>query len=289
MTRTRRPRPDRSRLTLLLALTLGGLAGCSSGSGDGAGAQPDGGSQPGPGTDGGGHPQPGTDAGGGPSDAGAEAAAHDGGSHDAAADTGSGPPGDAGGRRHPRAAGLDAHLERRVRPARRLRGRRQKWTQETGNSGWRQQPRAPVLHAGDGERRHPRRLARHHRDPQGAAQLQCQYGTCEYTSARMNTAGKFEQTYGRFEARIQMPTGQGIWPAFWVLGNDIGRNVGWPQCGEIDIMENIGSTPSTNYGSLHGPGYSGGQDITGSYSLPGGAILADDYHLFALEWDAERR
>jgi beta-glucanase (GH16 family) len=120
---------------------------------------------------------------------------------------------------------------------------------------------------------------------QGASQYSCSYGTCQYTSARLNTAGNFEQKYGRFESRIKLPAGQGMWPAFWLLGNDIGT-VSWPQCGEVDIMENIGSTPSTNYGSVHGPGYSGGQDLTGSISLMDGGTLADDFHVYALEWDA---
>ncbi len=118
----------------------------------------------------------------------------------------------------------------------------------------------------------------------GASAYSCQYGTCEYTSARLNTAGKFEQMYGRFEARIKLPTGQGMWPAWWLLGNNI-DSVSWPQCGEADIMENIGSTPSTNYGSLHGPGYSGGQDLTGSYALSDGGTLSDDFHVYALEWE----
>jgi hypothetical protein len=75
--------------------------------------------------------------------------------------------------------------------------------------------------------------------------------TRNYTSARLKTAGLFSQTYGRFEARIKIPYGQGIWPAFWMLGNDIATNV-WPACGEIDIMENIGSEPATVHGSMHG-------------------------------------
>ena len=66
----------------------------------------------------------------------------------------------------------------------------------------------------------------------------------DYTSARMKTQGKFSQAYGRFEARIRIPRRQGIWPAFWMLGDDIDK-VGWPECGEIDIMENIGKEPST--------------------------------------------
>jgi beta-glucanase (GH16 family) len=108
--------------------------------------------------------------------------------------------------------------------------------------------------------------------------------TREYTSARINTAGRFEQAYGRFEARIQLPAGKGIWPAFWVLGADIGR-VGWPTCGEIDIMENVGHEPSSNHGSLHGPGYSGATPMTGVFGLPAGQRFADAFHVFAIEWE----
>ena len=79
-----------------------------------------------------------------------------------------------------------------------------------------------------------------------------------YTSARIETKGHFEQQYGRIEARIKLPAGQGIWPAFWMLGSRL-RHVGWPACGEIDIMENIGYEPSKVHGTLHGPGYSGRQ------------------------------
>ncbi|MGA8761815.1 MAG: glycoside hydrolase family 16 protein, partial [Candidatus Sulfotelmatobacter sp.] len=75
-----------------------------------------------------------------------------------------------------------------------------------------------------------------------------------YTSARLKTLGKFSQTYGRFEARIKVPFGLGMWPAFWMLGDNI-EKAGWPDCGEIDIMENIGKEPSIAHGSIHGPGY----------------------------------
>ena len=92
--------------------------------------------------------------------------------------------------------------------------------------------------------------------------------TWNYTSARLKTLGKFTQTYGRFEARMKIPFGQGLWPAFWMLGDDIDR-VDWPTCGEIDIMENIGKEPSTIYGSIHGPGYIGGTGIGAPYRLPG--------------------
>jgi beta-glucanase (GH16 family) len=105
-----------------------------------------------------------------------------------------------------------------------------------------------------------------------------------YTSARIKTQGTFTQSYGRFEARIEIPRGQGIWPAFWMLGADIATNP-WPACGELDIMENVGREPALNHGSLHGPGYSGGNPLTGTYTLPGGGALSDDFHVYAAEWE----
>jgi beta-glucanase (GH16 family) len=107
--------------------------------------------------------------------------------------------------------------------------------------------------------------------------------TRNYTSARLLTLGHFSQAYGRFEARIKIPSGQGMWPAFWMLGDNIGQ-VGWPQCGEIDTMENIGKEPSIIHGSIHGPGYTGGTGVGTSYTLPNGARFADDFHVFAVEW-----
>ena len=83
------------------------------------------------------------------------------------------------------------------------------------------------------------------------------FGGQPFTSARMTTQGLFNQAYGRFEARIKMPWGPGIWPAFWLLGSNIDQ-VGWPQCGEIDIMEYRGQEPNIIHGTVHGPGYSGG-------------------------------
>ncbi|MBI3645299.1 MAG: glycoside hydrolase family 16 protein [Acidobacteriales bacterium] len=107
--------------------------------------------------------------------------------------------------------------------------------------------------------------------------------TRQYTSARLKTLGKFEQKYGRFEARIKIAQGQGMWPAFWMLGNNIGT-VDWPNCGEIDIMENIGKEPAIVHGSMHGPGYSGANGLTGAYTLPSGKF-ADAFHIFAVEWE----
>jgi beta-glucanase (GH16 family) len=107
--------------------------------------------------------------------------------------------------------------------------------------------------------------------------------TREYTSARLKTEKLFTQKYGKFEARIRIPKGQGMWPAFWMLGDDISA-AGWPACGEIDIMENVGFEPGKIHGTIHGPGYSGGKSLGAPYALPSGNV-ADDFHVFAVEWE----
>ena len=124
----------------------------------------------------------------------------------------------------------------------------------------------------------------------GASAHTCSYSstkTCAYTSARLLTKGKLSQKYGRIEARIQIPEGQGIWPAFWMLGANI-DSAGWPACGEIDIMENIGSEPSINHGSLHMPaaGSTNDSELTGMTALPAAAKLGDAFHTYAIEWSA---
>ncbi len=157
-----------------------------------------------------------------------------------------------------------------------------KWNQETGNGGWSSNRELEYYTPGTANAVVSGGSLVITATDAGASALTCEYGTCQYTSARFNTQGKFSQTYGLFEARIQIPRGQGLWPAFWTLGDNIG-SVGWPTCGEIDIMENIGSQPATNHGSLHGPGYSGGNPLTGSISIDAGA-LADDFHVYDIEW-----
>jgi beta-glucanase (GH16 family) len=109
-----------------------------------------------------------------------------------------------------------------------------------------------------------------------------QYQGCAYTSGRLTTQGLFSQTHGRFEARIKLPVGQGLWPAFWLLGANVGT-VGWPACGEIDIMEYRGQEPNVVHGSLHGPGYSGASPISARYDLPGRGFDAA-FHIFTVEW-----
>lgn len=111
----------------------------------------------------------------------------------------------------------------------------------------------------------------------------CWYGRCQYTSARLTTVGKFSYAYGGFEARIKIPSGQGIWPAFWMLGVDLFK-VGWPQCGEIDIMENIGKEPLAVHGTLHGPGYSGADGLSSTYHLPNNQPFSNDFHVYRADW-----
>lgn len=106
-----------------------------------------------------------------------------------------------------------------------------------------------------------------------------------FTSARIKTQGLFEQAYGRFEARIRTPHGPGMWPAFWLLGANIDE-VSWPQCGEIDVMELRGQEPNKIAGSVHGPGYSGGDAISSDFALENNRFDLD-YHVFAIEWGVD--
>ena len=106
-----------------------------------------------------------------------------------------------------------------------------------------------------------------------------------YTSARLLTKDLFKQRYGRFEARIRLPYGQGIWPAFWMLGADIDENP-WPAAGEIDIMEYRGQNPTVILGSVHGPGYSAGEAISKAYTLKNDRFDTG-FHIFGIEWAPE--
>lgn len=112
--------------------------------------------------------------------------------------------------------------------------------------------------------------------------LQENYEGAAYTSARLITKDKFEQQYGRIEARIKLPWGQGLWPAFWMLGANIDE-VSWPQCGEVDIMEYRGQEPTKLHGSIHGPGYSAANAVTKSYELVNDRFDTD-FHIFGVEW-----
>jgi beta-glucanase (GH16 family) len=154
-----------------------------------------------------------------------------------------------------------------------------KWIVETGGSGWGNNelenytPRPQNLRI-DGGNLIIEAFKEKFTGPDGSQR--------SYTSGRIR--GRFAQAYGRFEARIKAPIGQGMWPAFWLLGDNF-STAGWPACGEIDIMENVGLEPSTIHSTLHGPGYSGGNSITSNFTFPAGHV-GDDFHIFAVEWEA---
>jgi beta-glucanase (GH16 family) len=108
-------------------------------------------------------------------------------------------------------------------------------------------------------------------------------GARAFTSARLSTRGKLEQAYGRFEARLRLPPGKGLWPAFWLLGGDVDQS-GWPGCGEIDVMEARGAQPWRVSSALHGPGYSAGDALIAPFETADRSPLTADFHLFAVEW-----
>lgn len=117
--------------------------------------------------------------------------------------------------------------------------------------------------------------------------LACYYGPCRYTSGRITTRGMVRVQPGRVEARIRIPSGQGLWPAFWLLGAAYPETP-WPRAGELDVMENHGSNPRSISSAMHGPGYFGSQTpFVHDEPLPT-ARYSDDFHLFAVEWDSTR-
>ena len=150
------------------------------------------------------------------------------------------------------------------------------WQAELGDGGWGDDqlqrytaPPANAFHTGNG---HLAVVARRETDRR-------------VTSARLRTLGRLEVTYGRVEARIQVPAGAGMWPAFWMLGADVNR-VGWPACGEIDVMEHVGSEPDTVHGTVHGPGFAGiGRGIGRAHRTS--VALADDFHVYGVDWTAD--
>ena len=123
-----------------------------------------------------------------------------------------------------------------------------------------------------------------------SANHQCWYGTCEYTSTRMTTQGEQSWQYGRIEARMRLPYGDGLWPAFWMMGN----NGNWPASGEIDIMELVGGTQcgsdcgdNQTHGYMWWSEHGDRSDGARASRLPSGRY-ADAYHVFGVEWDARQ-
>ncbi|PYO97671.1 MAG: glycosyl hydrolase family 16 [Gemmatimonadetes bacterium] len=152
-----------------------------------------------------------------------------------------------------------------------------RWVRETGGDGW-----------GNGELEFYTDRSENAHTSDGSLIMEARrerFGNRDYTSARLKTQGLGAWWYGRIEARIQIPRGQGLWPAFWMLAENC-EQVGWPGCGEIDIMENIGREPNRVHGTVHGPGYSGAQGVTSTYQLSAGSF-ADSFHVYAVEWESD--
>lgn len=106
-----------------------------------------------------------------------------------------------------------------------------------------------------------------------------------WTSGRIKTQALQAFEYGKIEARIKLPSGRGIWPAFWMLGEDI-DSVGWPSCGEIDVVEMRGEEPDTVFGTIHGPTYAGGDSVSGDWT-PDGTDFGSEFFTYAVIWDPE--
>lgn len=106
----------------------------------------------------------------------------------------------------------------------------------------------------------------------------------KYTSARITTKGKKEFQYGYFEAKAKLPVGHGIWPAFWMLGANI-DSVGWPKCGEIDILEYVGKEPNTVFTSLHTQDSHGNTVNTKKTKIE---TIEQGFHLYAIDWNPDK-
>ncbi|MEC8424201.1 MAG: glycoside hydrolase family 16 protein [Myxococcota bacterium] len=152
------------------------------------------------------------------------------------------------------------------------------WNHDVGGHGWGNDQleyntdrTANVFHDGEG-----RLVIRAQREA---------YEGNSFTSGRITTMGKAEFGPARIEARIRVPEGQGIWPAFWLLGEDF-EEVGWPTCGEIDILELRGSEPDTIITTVHGPWYNGGDGVGNGTQLAGGS-WSDDFHYYAVDIDPD--
>jgi beta-glucanase (GH16 family) len=153
------------------------------------------------------------------------------------------------------------------------------WTYDLGGGGW-----------GNGEMQTYTNAPENARVENGLLIIEARkedngQGGFKFTSARLKTQGLQTFQYGRIEARIKVPAGKGFWPAFWMLGENF-PVVGWPDCGEIDIMEYVGREPDLIIGTMHGPGYSGAVGLSKWYRP--GFNIADDFHTYAIEWDTNQ-
>lgn len=154
-----------------------------------------------------------------------------------------------------------------------------KWTYDLGGGGWGNQEIQYYTNRTENARIESNELIIEVREETNYAG-----SGLDHTSARLLTKGLGSWQYGRFEARIKVPSGSGLWPAFWTLGSNIDV-VGWPFCGEIDVMEFVGRLPTEVFGTIHGPGYAGGDSFGNIYDF--GVNVPDDYHVYVVEWEED--
>jgi beta-glucanase (GH16 family) len=165
-----------------------------------------------------------------------------------------------------------------------------KWLAETGDNGWGNDELeyycAPASTAGPCDPKKPNAA----QDGKGSLVIQAiRNSSGTWTSGRFKSLGLAEFKYGRIEARMELPVGAGLWPAFWLLGVDR-SSAGWPSCGEIDVMENVpagvpgGLGPDTIKGTVHGEGYSGVHGLGKNHKLPAGGTVDDGYHVYGALW-----
>lgn len=146
------------------------------------------------------------------------------------------------------------------------------WNYETGDHGW-----------GNNELQNYRAGTNNATLSNGKLVIEAREENGGYTSARLTTQGKKSFKYGRIDIRAKLPFGQGIWPALWMLGDNI-NTVSWPSCGEIDIMEMVGHDANTTHGTIHWE-QNGHASYGGHKSISSG-ILADEFHVYTIIWDA---
>lgn len=150
----------------------------------------------------------------------------------------------------------------------------QHWTYDLGASGW-----------GNAELQNYTLSSENSYVSNGNLMIVAKKNGLQYTSARLKSIGLQEFQYGRIDVRAVLPFGQGIWPAIWMLGENY-TNVGWPACGEIDIMELIGSSPNNVHGTIHyGNNYSQHQYTGGGTYIPGPLDFSDEFHVFSIDWN----
>lgn len=165
-----------------------------------------------------------------------------------------------------------------------------KWAAETGDNGWGNDELEYYCAPGSKEGPCDPKTPNAAQDGKGRLVLQAvKNSSGTWTSGRFKTLGLAQFQYGRIEARVRLPVGSGLWPAFWLLGADI-STTGWPACGEIDVMENVpagvpgGLGPDTVKATVHGPGYSGVHGVGQNLVLPGGGRVDDEFHVYGTIW-----